>query len=135
MDKKEVKPDRFEKWRILAEESQGQTPDSKQYDLDLETSEKEKVENINQAAVELKDKKSEAPIKNLPDMAVTMKMHDVSVAVLLRTLARAADMNIMINETVTGDAKININNIPWSQAFTGILNTYGLTYKWSGDVL
>ena len=25
--------------------------------------------------------------------------------------------------------------MPWDQAFTGLLDAYGLTYKWSGDIL
>jgi type IV pilus assembly protein PilQ len=75
------------------------------------------------------------PVRALPDMPVSMKMHEVPVSVLLRTLARAADINMMINESVTGNANINISNVPWNQAFEGLLDTYGLAYKWSGDVL
>jgi type IV pilus assembly protein PilQ len=133
LGKEEAKPDRFEKWRALAEESRGQTPDPKQYDMQLK--EKEKIEQIKQEALAPKPRVSEPPVKVLPRMAVTMKMHDVPLSVLLRTLAKAADVNMMINETVTGNANINIDNIPWSQAFTGLLNTYGLTYKWSDNVL
>ena len=87
------------------------------------------------ADTSLKPDTARAAGKILPEMPLSMKMHDVSVAVLLRTLARAADMNIMINETVTGSANINIDNVPWDQAFKALLDTYGLAYKWSGDVL
>ena len=135
LEKETPKPDRYEKWRALAEESRGRTPDSKSYDAQIREEEREKLEKIKQEAAASKSETQEKPAKTLPQMAVTMKMHDVPVAVLLRTLAKAADMNMMINETVTGNANINIDKIPWSQAFTGILNTYGLTYQWSGDVL
>ncbi len=87
------------------------------------------------AAAALENKEEIVVTKKLPVMPVTMKMYDVSVPVLLRTLARAADLNIMINESVTGQAKINITNIPWDQAFSGLLSTYGLTYEWAGDIL
>lgn len=133
LEKEKPEPDRFEKWRVLAEESRGKTPDLKQYDV--HSLGKDETEKIKQEVLDSKPETHDNEVKPLPNMRITMKMHDVSVAVLLRTLARAADMNMMINETVTGNANININNVPWSQAFMGLLNTYGLAYKWSGDVL
>lgn len=133
LGKKEPKPDSFEKWRVMAEESRGYTPDPRQYDLDLEEDNREREKAEAQKRLE-KEEALEA-VKPLPEMPVTMKMHDVSVSVLLRTLARAAEVNIMINESVTGQAKINITNIPWNQAFEGLLSTYGLTYEWTGDIL
>ena len=133
LGKEDAKPDRFEKWRALAEESRGQTPDPKQYEPPIK--EIKENEKIKQNAVAPKAEISAPPVKPLPRTPITMKMHDVSVAVLLRTMAKAADMNMMINETVTGNANVNIENVPWSQAFTGLLNTYGLTYKWSDNVL
>ncbi len=74
-------------------------------------------------------------IRELPDMPVTMKMHDISLPVLLRTLARAADLDIMLTDNIKGQTKIAITNIPWNQAFQGILDTFGLSYEWSGDIL
>ena len=68
-------------------------------------------------------------------MPVTMRMHNVSVSVLFKTLARIADINIMINESVKGQININIENIPWNQAFLGLLDTYGLTHEWLGSLL
>ncbi len=133
LGEKEPKPDSFEKWRVMAEESKGYTPDPRKYDIALEEDnrEREKAE----AQKRLEKEEALKAVKPLPDMPVTMKMHDVSVSVLLRTLARAAEVNIMINESVTGQAKINITNIPWNQAFEGLLSTYGLTYEWTGDIL
>lgn len=71
----------------------------------------------------------------LPTMPVTMKMNDIQLPVLIRTLARVADLDIILTDTVQGTTRIAITNIPWDQAFTGILNTYGLTYEWSGGIL
>ncbi|MCP3941894.1 MAG: type IV pilus secretin PilQ [Desulfobacteraceae bacterium] len=130
--KEEVKPDRFEKWRALAEESAGHTPDPRIYETVPDDKIKVGDREIYQEQL---PQQIQEPEKKLPDLPISMKMHDVPVAVLLRTLARVADMNIMISENVTGQAKINISNIPWSQAFTGLLTTYSLSYKWSGDIL
>ncbi len=36
LGKKEAEPDHFEKWRAIAEESRGNTPDPRKYDLEVE---------------------------------------------------------------------------------------------------
>ena len=135
---KEAKiPDRFEKWRIMAEHSPKATPDARPYIEEIDRDVQQKVNALEQA-YKARQKKVKTPLelqKKLPKMRLTMKMHDVRVSVLLRTLARAADVNILINETVSGQAKINISNVPWDEAFTGLLDSYGLTYKWRGDIL
>ncbi len=103
----------------MAEKSKGYSPSPRKRTLDLPDQEKGagpgqiiKVE----------------PEKILPTEKITMKMNDIDVAVLLRTLARAADQNIMINEKVKGKADINIKEAPWDQVFRGILRTHGLNY-------
>jgi len=63
---KEVKPDRYEKWRVLAEESRGNTPDPRQYDIELE--EDEKALRIEEE--DLKKEKADTPVKMLPGMPV-----------------------------------------------------------------
>jgi len=134
-EKEAAKPDRFEKWRIMAKDSPKNTPDPRPFNEKADKDVKQVIQELEDRQEAQTVKADAPPEKKLPSMRLTMKMHDVPVAVLLRTLARAADMNIMINETVTGQAKINIVNVPWDQAFTGLLGTYGLTYKWGGDIL
>ncbi|WP_051957739.1 type IV pilus secretin PilQ [Desulfobacter vibrioformis] len=135
---KEAKPpDRFEKWRVMAENSPKVTPDARPYIEEIDRDVQQKIKALEQAN-NAREQKTEDPLepqKKMPKMRLTMKMHDVPVPVLLRTLARAANVNILINETVSGQAKINISNVPWDEAFTGLLDSYGLTYKWSGDIL
>jgi len=130
-------PDRFEKWRIMAEHSPKSTPDARPFIEAIDKDVRQKVAALEQGYTSGQQKIADPlePQKKLPKMRLTMKMHDVSVAVLLRTLARAAQVNILINETVSGQAKINIINVPWDEAFTGLLDSYGLTYKWRGDIL
>ena len=131
-DKKDKRADHFKKWRMLSEESQPVTPvpektsDLREMAKDPVSTPPDKVEPTG-SMVELE------PV--LPDMPVSMRMHNVSVPVLLRTLARSANVNIMINDSITGHANIDIQNIPWDQAFLGLLETYGLTYEWSGRIL
>lgn len=80
----------------------------------------------------------EAPVlreKPLPRKNVSMKMHDVPVAVILRALAQAADINIMISSNVKTRASVNIKNAPWEDVYNCVLRTYGLTYTWEGHII
>lgn len=74
-------------------------------------------------------------IRKLPDLPVTMHMNNVSVPVLLRTLAKIAELNMMVNESISGQTHLVVKNSPWNQVFTGLLDAYGLAYEWTGDIL
>jgi type IV pilus assembly protein PilQ len=115
----------FEKWKIRAEKSRGYSPSAKR-----------RVVDISRKKGALAGERIKAkPEKALPTRKVTMKMYDVDVDVLIRTLARAANQNIMINEKVKGKADVSIKNAPWDQVFRGILRTNGLSFDWEGDII
>ncbi len=71
----------------------------------------------------------------LPDERISLKMHNVSIPVLLRALSKMVGLNMMISQSVRGEANINIQSAPWNRVFSAILHTYGLTYLWDGDIL
>ena len=78
---------------------------------------------------------SVAKKKPLPKKRISLKMSNVDVAVLLRALARAADVNIVLNEKVAGKSNVNISKAAWDQVFLSILRTHGLSYAWQGDII
>lgn len=131
------KTNQFDKWKILAETSLPATPVPEKKDVQIPA--KIKVQKSPQKDIPVsKEKLPDAlpdAVPALPEIPVTMRMNDVSVPVLLKTLARIANINIMINESVKGQVKVNIENVPWDQAFLGLLDTYGLAYEWSGLIL
>ena len=57
------------------------------------------------------------------------------IAVVLRTLAIAANLNILINATIEGKITANIKDSPWNEAFLGIIRSQGLAYTWEGNIL
>ncbi|GBC59122.1 hypothetical protein DENIS_0058 [Desulfonema ishimotonii] len=71
----------------------------------------------------------------LPTQKIYMEMKEVDLAVLLRTLARIADQNIMISQHVRGKATINIRNEAWDKVFLNLLSTYGLTHFRDGRII
>ncbi len=123
----------FEKWKIKAEQSKGFSPSARRRAINLP--EKAMEEKAKQEAVSPEISEAVEPEKPFPTKKISMNMHNVELAVLLRALARVADQNVMINQNVKGKAKINIQNAPWDQVFRGILSTHGLIYAWEGDII
>ncbi len=71
----------------------------------------------------------------LPNEKISLEMRDVEIAVLLRVLAKAANLNMMITEHVKGKMNLNIQNAAWDEVFLGLLQSFGLTFGWYGDIL
>jgi len=117
----------FDKWRETAKKSRGYSPMAKKYSVDLPAGSK--------AGDPSQPTTSPPKEKPLPIDEVTIKMHNVDVATLLRALARSANQNIVISEKVKGKTSIFLKEAPWDQAFKTILSTNGLTYAWEGDII
>lgn len=126
--KTEKKDPFFDKWKAMAEKSRGYSPVPKRCALDL-------PDKRNKADSKPKLKREPEKKRPLPAQEITLKMHKTDVAVVLRTMARAVNQNIMINETIRGSIDINVKNAPWDQVFHSILRTQGLTYDWEGDII
>ena len=116
----------MDKWRARAQESRGHSPGPASTPEDLV---KAPAVTPPEARIEVE---KERP---LPTKRISMTMSNVDVAVLLRALARAAEVNIILNNKVTGRANINITQAPWDQVFLSILRTHNLSYAWQGDIV
>jgi len=123
--KPRYKPDPFfEKWKILAEQSLGHSPSPSLEPTDIETD-----------ILSTEEEPPLPPERPLPTNPVSLKMNSTDIKVVLQALARVARQNILINSNISGKINVNINNVPWSQAFKGILRAQGLTYTWEGDII
>jgi len=118
----------FDKWKTRAETSKGYSPAERK-----PLSEQPQVIRPKEPPREAKV--SEATLKPLPTRTISLKMTNIDVAVVLRALARASDLNIIVSEQVTGKININIAQAPWDQVFLGILRTQGLSYSWEGEII
>jgi type IV pilus assembly protein PilQ len=116
----------MEEWRVRAEKAKGYSPTPKKRFIDLAPKRKR--------ALTVKEPRIK-PQKPLPAQKISLKMRNAEVATLLRALARAVDLSIMINESVKGKIDIDVKKEPWDQVFRGILNSYGLSYAWEGRIL
>lgn len=73
--------------------------------------------------------------KSLPDVPVTLKVQDSPVPVVLRMLAKSANVSLMISPAVTGFVSLDVANEPWSDVFKSVLAANGLEYRWTGRIL
>ena len=74
----------------------------------------------------------ELPTLVLSDLELT---DEADVATILRTLAKAAGVNMLVSPKVSGTVTFAFKNVPWDQAFRSVVSSAGLTYQWEGDVL
>lgn len=134
--------DQLEQWRLLAKRSVESAPALPDRSWSLDAQDAQDPASPDPEPVAAKDLLTPEPavpvpatVQKLPDLPVTMHMNDVSVSVLLRTLAKIADLNMMINDSITGQTQLVVNESPWNQVFLGLLDAYGLAYEWTGDIL
>jgi len=124
-DLAQVKDPFFEKWSTMADTSKGHSPTGRGRIMDMPPLEEDELITDEAARKE----------KPLPTRRVSLRMHNVDINVILRALAQAANVNIMLRSGVKGETSINVENKPWDQTFQGILKTNGLTYAWEGDII
>jgi type IV pilus assembly protein PilQ len=119
----------MEKWRARAQESKGFSPGPAAATSRLKELAPAPEPKAAGRQIELD---RERP---LPTKPISLKMSNVDVTTLLRALARAADVNIILNDKITGRSNLNISQAPWDQVFLGILRTHNLSYAWQGDII
>ncbi len=115
----------FEKWSTLAENSQGHSPVSQTKKIDISAL----------SAKQISSSLMGTSAKQLPNKKINLSMRQAELKSVLRALARSVDLNIIVKNDVKGEISVDFRGIPWSQAFTGLLNTYGLSYIWEGDII
>lgn len=118
----------FEKWTTMAESATGHSP-----------APRERVSAIGQALQRAAGgaigEQADAPVRKLPSQPVSLKIRQADIKTVLRSLARIVDQNILVKNEIKGDVTIDFRDVPWSQAFSSLLRTQGLTYAWEGDIL
>lgn len=109
-------------WKKVAEESKRHTPQTEPRSF------KREVASVQDVMIIDSD-------KSLPEDLVTMKITEQSVAAVLRTLARVGKQNILIDDTIKSVITLNVEDVPWSSVFKGIMKTNSLNYVREGNVI
>ena len=66
---------------------------------------------------------------------ISMTFQDVEVRALLQILADTSGQNIVMNDSVTGNMTIRLQNVPWDQALDIVLKTKGLDKRKQDNVI
>ncbi len=119
----------IESWQSLAEKSMGSSPSP------LPSQKPPVAESPQGPTAPVTRRSSSKGDQSLPTTKVSLRMHNTDTAVVLRALARSVGLNILLNEKVTGVVSVDLQGVPWNQAFLGILHSEGLDYVWEGEVL
>ncbi len=126
-DKKEPFEQAMYTWQEKAKRFEGYSPNP---EFSAQTIEQTTLADLN--------KKPERPIeveKKLPTTPVSIKVTNVPAGVIIATLARKENINILNSEKINGTITLNLKRVPWNQIFKTILRDRHCTYEWEGDVL
>jgi type IV pilus assembly protein PilQ len=118
----------FEKWSEMAERQTGNSPAPRDRSMSM-------VQQFVTGTGEVGEELKTMPLRELPTQPVSLKMRQADVKTVLRSLARVVDKNVLVKSEIKGEMTIDFHEVPWNQAFNGILRTQGLTYTWEGDIL
>ncbi len=66
---------------------------------------------------------------------LSLSFHDIEVRSVLQVLADFTDLNIIVNDSVTGKLTLRLNDVPWDQALDFILKAQGLAKRQAGNVI
>jgi len=66
---------------------------------------------------------------------LTLDFHDVEVRNVFKILAEISKVNIIVNDSVAGALTLQLDDVPWDQAFELVLKMKGLSQRRKGDVI
>jgi type IV pilus assembly protein PilQ len=66
---------------------------------------------------------------------ISLDLKDADLRDVLRTFAKLARLNIVIDPEVKGSVTLRLHDVPWDQALEVILQINGLGYVMEGNVL
>jgi len=127
-DSKVTKKDPFfEKWDTMAKTNMGYSPAprSRENIRELVKTEEER----------LKAQKERVKGITLPVNPVSLKIRQSDVKVVLRSLARIVNQNLLIKDDIKGEISVDFKDTPWDRAFNSILKNQGLAYEWEGNII
>jgi type IV pilus assembly protein PilQ len=72
--------------------------------------------------------------KHLTEMPISLQFHEIEVLDLLQVMAKLADTNFLLSESIQGKISVDLNNTPWQDALNSILASKGLRLVRNGDI-
>ncbi len=126
--KKTPHEERIQEWLDKAETSRAYTPTAPPQQI---------IHEINEEPVIMLDDRPVHAARLLPTQSVSLNIHDSRMAAILLALARIGSVNMVMSPNVyeLENTSVHLQEVPWDNAFKGLLRSNGLTFFWEGDVL
>ena len=74
------------------------------------------------------------PSQNLMEAPISLQFTDIEVTALLQVLAKLANTNFLLSESIKGRMTVELSNTPWQTALHSILASRGLRLLRNGDI-
>ncbi len=74
------------------------------------------------------------PVQNLLEAPISLQFTDIEVTELLQALAKIANTNFLLSQSIQGRITVELNNTPWQTALHTILASRGLRLVRNGDI-
>lgn len=81
------------------------------------------------------DQSAIAPETAVDDGTVTLDFKDADIKNVLKILSIKSGLNIITTPDVTGVVTVQLNNVPWKEALSVILSTYGYAFEQKGNII
>jgi type IV pilus assembly protein PilQ len=66
---------------------------------------------------------------------ISLSLKDADLVEVLRSFARLAEINLVVDPKVKGEVTVELHDVPWDHALSVILKTHGLGAELDGRVL
>jgi type IV pilus assembly protein PilQ len=66
---------------------------------------------------------------------IDLNFQNVDIRSILQIIAEVAEMNLVVDDNVTGNITLRLKNVPWDQALDLVLKTKGLAQRVVGNVM
>lgn len=96
------------------------------------------VQNGESVVITITKKKPVVKVTDAPRYSgknLSLSFQDIPVRNALKILAEEVKVNLVMNDSVSGNITVNFDNVPWDQALDTILRVKGLDKRMDGNIL
>jgi type IV pilus assembly protein PilQ len=86
------------------------------------------------AALLISPARANSSAQSLLSTPISLQFTDIEVVELLQVLAKMANTNFLLSESIKGKITVNLNDTPWQTALHSILASRGLRLVRNGDI-
>ncbi len=95
----------------------------------------QKVKSLEREKVQATVLESKDQEKQLPQITISVKYYQQDLGTVLRALGKLAGLNIIVDDSLTQMVTMELNDVPWIEVFSGLLDSYSLDYTYENNIV